>query len=263
MGNNDLVGGDIQNANTAIGYNSLRYMLNGEYNVALGWRAGYSFESGDSNIYLGYSGALEDSEAMFSESNTMRLGEQLPDPPPPYPVPHITRTFVAGVNGVTTGLNDATMMLIDSAGQLGTISSSQRYKQDIEDLGSVSERLLQLRPVSFRYIQPQTDGSQPVQYGLIAEEVAELLPELVVYDQQGQPETVKYHLLSTLLLGELQRLATTSQQQQQSLLALHHQQETQMGELRAQVELLSRQTESLMVNAVQDNSPQVVMAGQP
>ena len=72
-------------------------------------------------------------------------------------------------------------------------------------MGSVSEKLYGLRPVTFRYKEAYDDGSKPVQFGLIAEEVAEVFPELVVYGKDGKPETVSYHLLATLLLNEVQK----------------------------------------------------------
>ena len=74
-------------------------------------------------------------------------------------------------------------------------------------MGTVSERLLALRPVTFRFKKSLVDGESPVQFGLIAEEVEEVFPELVVYDSEGRPKSVKYHLLSSLLLNELQKLA--------------------------------------------------------
>jgi hypothetical protein len=95
--------------------------------------------------------------------------------------------------------------MIDANGQLGTISSSRRYKQDIQPMADASERLMQLRPVKFHYKQPDAKGEQPIQYGLIAEEVAEVFPELVVRNKAGQPETVAYHLLPALLLNEMQK----------------------------------------------------------
>ena len=73
-------------------------------------------------------------------------------------------------------------------------------------MGEVSERLLALRPVTFRYKEGSADGGKPIQFGLIAEEVAEVFPELAVYNQEGEPETIKYHLLAPLLLNELQKL---------------------------------------------------------
>ncbi len=86
------------------------------------------------------------------------------------------------------------------------MSSSRRTKDHIEDLGAVSRRIFNLRPVQFTYQQPFADGSTPIQYGLIAEEVEQVMPALVAYGADGTPETVKYHVLPTLLLAELQRL---------------------------------------------------------
>jgi hypothetical protein len=99
--------------------------------------------------------------------------------------------------------------MIDSQGQLGTTSSSRRYKQDIKDMGATSSRLMALRPVTFRYLKPYANGEKPIQFGLIAEEVAETFPELVVRNKEGQPETVKYQDLTPLLLNEVQKQAKT------------------------------------------------------
>ena len=89
--------------------------------------------------------------------------------------------------------------------QLGTITSSRRFKTDVRDMGRVSEKLLRLRPVTFRYKQADAKGKRAVQYGLIAEEVAKVFPELVQYDKAGKPFTVYYHLLTPLLLDQLQK----------------------------------------------------------
>ena len=121
--------------------------------------------------------------------------------------------------------------MVDANGQLGTISSSRRYKEDIQSMGSVSERVMALRPVTFHYKQPTNDGSKPVQFGLIAEEVAETFPELVVYDEQGKPETVSYHLLATLLLNEFQK--------QQSRVTELEQQSEELAQLRKQVAMMA------------------------
>jgi len=115
-----------------------------------------------------------------------------------------TATFIDGISGATTGLPGAAVV-IDANGQLGTISSSRRYKEDIQPMADASDRLLNLRPVQFRYKKPDANGEKPIQYGLIAEEVAEVLPELVVTNKDGQPETVAYHLLPAMLLNELQK----------------------------------------------------------
>ena len=87
-------------------------------------------------------------------------------------------------------------------------------------MGDSSDRLLKLHPVTFRYKQPDEKGQKPEQYGLIAEEVAKVMPELVVYNQKGQPETVAYQTLAPLLLNELQREHTQMQLEHSELLAL-------------------------------------------
>ena len=95
-------------------------------------------------------------------------------------------------------------------------------------MANVSERLFALRPVTFRYKQADEDGSKPVQFGLIAEEVAKAFPELVIYDEEGKPETVSYHLLvQRLLLNEFQKEHSLNQQQAEQLAA----QATQLAEV--------------------------------
>jgi len=122
-------------------------------------------------------------------------------------------------------------VLIDSAGQLGTVSSSRRFKEDIQDMSEASRRLMQLRPVTFRYKKPYADGSQPIQYGLIAEEVAETFPELASYGADGQVETVQYHILPSLLLNELQRQEAGISANKAKL----SEQETEIAALKAEV----------------------------
>jgi hypothetical protein len=119
-----------------------------------------------------------------------------------------TQTRIAGIRGGTTGVANAIPVLIDSTGQLGTASSSRSVKKEIRDMGDATARLLELRPVTFRYQPDQTlpsGGEVPPEYGLIAEEVAEILPDLVVYDDAGRPLTVKYHEMAPMLLNEMKK----------------------------------------------------------
>ncbi len=184
LGSNALAAGSSGSSNTAVGSNALVNSTGGG-NIALGSGAGATLSSGNNNIYLG-------SPGVTSESGTIRLGGA-----------GQTRAFVAGVRGVAvmTGL----AVEVDAQGQLGTVASSRRLKEDIRDMGEASRGLLRLRPVTFRYIQPSADGSKPVQFGLIAEEVASEFPDLVAYGADGRPETVRYQLLPTLLLNEMLR----------------------------------------------------------
>jgi hypothetical protein len=104
-------------------------------------------------------------------------------------------------------VSGGTPVFIKSDGQLGTLTSSRRFKEEIEDIGQDSRVLFELRPVRFRYKLEIVGEDRPLEFGLIAEEVAEVYPELVVYDKEGRPEAVKYHFLSSLLLNELQKQA--------------------------------------------------------
>src|SRR5208337_363456 len=110
-------------------------------------------------------------------------------------------TFIAGISGVGVPVGSAPVE-VSSAGQLGIVMSSARYKHDIRDMGDKSGALLKLRPVSFRY---NNDPAETLQYGLVAEEVAKVYPELVVYGPDGKVMTVRYSMLSAMLLNELQK----------------------------------------------------------
>jgi hypothetical protein len=175
--------------NTASGYGALRYNT-ANRNTAMGFRAGLD-TTGSHNILI-------NSYGVAGESYTLRIGQGSG-------FAQLQKAVIHGIRDVTTINADAIEVLIDSAGQLGTVSSAGSLKQDIENIGPQAERLLELRPVSFRYRQHvATEPDTPLQFGLIAEEVAEVFPELVVFDSEGKPQTVKYHLLSSLLLAELQ-----------------------------------------------------------
>jgi hypothetical protein len=175
--------------NTALGKNALPDLVSGSRNIAIGSSAGTSLTDGSFNIMIGNSGEATD-------DRTIRIGEVFDQ----------QRTFVTAIRGTTTDQDDAIPVLIDGSGQLGTVSSTRRVKRDIRDLGELSDRLLELRPVAFRYRQHvATNPNAVLQFGLIAEEVVEVFPELVVYDEEARPSSVKYQLLSTLLLNELQK----------------------------------------------------------
>lgn len=177
-------------SNTAIGSRALSSNQTGYRNIAVGFEAGFN-TTGNYNIHIGNAGGA-------TESRTIRIGIAGGGF-------HQTVAFIAGIRGKTTGSANTVPVLIDLNGQLGTASSSRRYKEDIRDIADASGRLMALRPVTFRYTQPYADGSKPLDYGLIAEEVAEVYPDLVVSGADGQVETVQYHKLTPLLLNEVQR----------------------------------------------------------
>jgi hypothetical protein len=167
------------NFNTANGYQALFNNTTGNFNIALGSSAGASLTTGDSNIDIGNVG-------FPGESATIRIGGPQ------------TKTFIAGIRGVTTG-GTAIPVLIDGNGQLGTLSSARRFKKEIQPMDNTSEAVLSLRPVTFHY---KSDNTNTPQFGLIAEEVAEVNPDLVVRDENGDIYTVRYEAVNAMLLNE-------------------------------------------------------------
>lgn len=184
VGNNALITAVSGSNSTAIGLNALQNAL-GSNNIALGAFAGAALVNGNENVIIAHPG-------FDGESGVIRIGLAGSQ----------EQAFIAGVRNVQTGINDGIAVLIDSQGQLGTVSSTKKVKENICNIGDISSLLLKLRPVKFNYIADE--GKLP-QYGLIAEEVAEIYPELVVFDEDGNPYTVKYHLLYALMLNEIQR----------------------------------------------------------
>ena len=168
--------------NTAIGAKALRKST-GTKNIGIGFQAGVSLTSGDNNIYVGNQGA-------GVESQTIRIGTAQ------------AQTFIAGVANASVG-NAAIVIIDTTTGQLGIPLSSARYKQDIAPMGLSSENVLNLRPVTFAY---KEDAQHVKHYGLIAEEVEKIYPELVTRMPTGEVQTVKYYELIPMLLNELQRV---------------------------------------------------------
>ena len=191
------------NENVAVGADTFRDYTGGA-SVAIGTNAGRRKISGSYNLYLGY--GVGD-EAANTESNTVRVGDNF----------LYTRFFVGGVRGITTGQSNAVAVVIDSNGQLGTINSSRRYKEDIQDMGEASSGLMRLRPVTYRYQQPYADGSMPIDYGLIAEEVEQVYPDLVAHLAGGEVETVQYHKINAMLLNEVQKQQRQNDAQQREI----------------------------------------------
>ena len=180
--------------NTAVGGKALKKST-GSKNIGIGYQAGVMLTSGSNNIYIGNQGGLN------VESQTIRIGTAQ------------TQTFIAGIGGAT--VNNAAPVEIDTqTGHLGTVLSSARYKQDIAPIGTRSEGVLALRPVSFAY---RSDSERVTHYGLIAEEVAKVYPELVARTATGDAQAVRYMELIPMLLNELQRQQQTLERQDQAL----------------------------------------------
>jgi hypothetical protein len=197
-GNATLNNNSTGNENTAIGSHALFQNTTGSNNIALGSGAGLNPLLGDFNIHIGNAGRGRD-------SFIIRIGQRQ------------TNTYVAGISGVTvpTGVP----VIVDADGHLGTTTSSVRFKEDIKPMDKASEAIVRLKPVTFRY-KHELDAKGIPQFGLVAEDVEKVNPDLVARDEQGKPYTVRYEAVNAMLLNEFLKARRQIDSQQQQIDAL-------------------------------------------
>jgi len=193
-GVNALLKNTSGQSNSAVGVNAMFNNTIGSNNIALGDSAGSSLTVGNNNIEIGNPG-------LAAETNAIRIGRQGTQ----------TQTYIAGISGAAVTGTD---VVVNASGRLGIVMSSARYKHDVHSMGEASEGLARLRPVAFRY----NDDNQGLrQYGLIAEEVEQVYPELVTRGADGKVNSVRYYMLTPLLLNELQKQIKENAQQSELL----------------------------------------------
>ena len=195
--------------NTAVGRGALFGNQSGNYNIAIGFGAG-DRTTGSNNILI-------DDIGVEGESNTIRIGGPQ------------SAAFIAGISG-TAVVGDA--VVVDENGQLGTVASSARFKKNIKPMDKTSEAILALKPVSFQY---RSDSEGSPQFGLIAEEVAKVNPDLIVRNRDGEIYSVRYEAVNAMLLNEFLKEHRTVQEQSQEL----QRQATTIARLEQQIEALT------------------------
>jgi hypothetical protein len=201
--------------NTAQGFQALKGNTTGNNNIALGSNAGGNLTTGGNNIDIGAPGNS-------GEANIIRIGKQGTQ----------KQTFIAGISGVpVTG----STVVVNSTGKLGVATSSARFKKAIKPMDKVSEAILTLKPVSFRY-NTEIDPDGIPQFGLIAEEVEKVNPDLVGRDENGKVNTVRYEAVNAMLLNEflkahrdLQELKATVAEQRKQIETLAATVQTSQG----------------------------------
>src|SRR5262249_17878755 len=165
----------------AVGTAALQNNTTGSFNLAVGSNAGGNLTTGRDNIDIGDLGVA-------GESNTMRIGTVKQ-----------TVTYIAGISGAS--VPGGVGVIIDSSGHLGTVVSSARFKDEIKPMDNASEGLFALKPVTFRY-KKEIDADRIPQFGLVAEDVAKVNPDLVARDAEGKVYTVRYDAVNAMLLNE-------------------------------------------------------------
>ena len=205
-------------ANTAIGTEALVSNTTGRNNITLGHAAGLNLTTGSNNIDIGNNGVA-------AESNTIRIGTGATQ----------TATFIAGINLVAIAGNS---VVVAADHRLGVATSSARFKNEIKPMNKASEAILALKPVTFRY-KKEIDPDGIPQFGLVAEEVEKVNPDLVSRDAEGQPYTVRYEAVNAMLLNEFLKTHRTVQEQQKEIDAL----KTELKEQRALIQKVNDRVE--------------------
>jgi len=223
---------NTSDGNTACG-NVALFNNTGSNNTALGNGAGTNLTTGTNNIDIGYIVG-----GVAGESNTIRIGNS-----------DISDTFISGISG--TNSPGGVAVFCNSDGKLGVISSSARFKEDIRPMGKASEAILALKPVSFRY-KKDLDPAAISQFGLIAEEVEKVSPDLIVRDREGKPQTVRYEQINAMLLNEFLKEHRKVQEQQRELDSLK-------AELKEQRDLIQKVNDRLEMSKPE---PQIVADNQ-
>jgi len=209
--------------NVAVGAFALDNSLTGAGNIAIGFAAGSGVTSGSNNIDIANNGA--------NESSTIRIGST-----------NQANTYVAGIYGVTVA--GGIGVIVDSSGHLGTTTSSARFKENIQPMEKASEAILRLHPVTFRY-RKELDPKAIPQFGLVAEQVEKVDPDLVARDEGGHPYSVRYEAVNAMLLNEFLKEHETVQELKK-----------QVAQLTAGLQKVSAQLE------VSKSAPQIVLNNQ-
>ncbi len=208
------------NLHTAVGWQALQNNTSGIGNIALGADAGRNLTTGSYNIDIGDSGVA-------GESGTIRIGNNI----------HTTQAFIAGISGGT--VPGGVAVIVDVNGHLGTNVSSARFKNEIKPMDKASEAILALKPVTFRY-KKELDPNGIPQFGLVAEDVAKVNPDLVARDAKGELYTVRYEAVNAMLLNEFLKEHRTVQQQGATIAELKKEIANLTGTVKEQATQLQR-----------------------
>jgi hypothetical protein len=236
------------NFNTAYGWSSLGSSTTGNFNIAMGPAAGQNIVTGSNNIAIGSPGGAA------AESNTIRIGVIAPFTDLIGQVqPVHTATYIAGIYG--TAMPGGSGVVIDANGRLGVKPSSVRFKDEIKPMDKASEAILVLKPVTFRY-KKELDAERTPQFGLVAEDVEKVSPDLVVRDAEGKVYTVLYEAVNAMLLNEFLKEHRKNEKQEATITEL----KTQIATLAATVKEQASQIQKVSAQLeLSKPAPQTVL----
>jgi len=169
-------------------------------------------------------------------------------------------TWISGIYGVTTQSGTALPVYVSNTGQLGTAASSERFKKDIKPMEQHSQAILQLKPVTFHY---KTDTEAVPQFGLIAEEVEKINPDLTIKDKEGKPFSVRYEAVNVMLLNEFLKEHRAVEEQATTIAQLKHDFQSKLAEQQQQIESLTAGLQRVSAQVEMNRpAPQIVLNNQ-
>src|SRR5205823_2379175 len=211
-------------------------------NIALGSNAGTNLTTGNNNIDIGNAG-------MASESDTIRIGTHATH----------TKTFIAGISGAAIGGME---VRVNQNGRLGIEPSSKRFKDEIKPMDRASEAILALKPVTFRY-KKEIDADRTPQFGLVAEDVEKVHPDLVVRDAEGKVYTVRYDAVNAMLLNEFLKEHRKNEEQEATIAQLKKELQTNAAHHQKQIDALSAALQKVSAQLeLSKAAPQTVLNNQ-
>ncbi len=241
-GHNSLIANQTGHNNTADGQNALKNNTTGSNNIALGSNAGTNLTTGNNNIDIGNAG-------MASESDTIRIGTQATH----------TKTFIAGISGAAIGGME---VRVNQNGRLGIEPSSKRFKDEIKPMDRASEAILALKPVTFRY-KKEIDADRTPQFGLVAEDVEKVHPDLVVRDAEGKVYTVRYDAVNAMLHNEFLKEHRKNEEQEATIAQLKKELQTNAAHHQKQIDALSAALQKVSAQLeLSKAAPQTVLNNQ-
>ena len=228
-------------SDVAVGVNALHDLTTGDANTALGTGAGSNLTSGDFNVFIGQ----EAGSGVTSASNVICIGAA---------GNNVSNScFINNIfNGTSSG---GVGVFVNSNGRLGTSTSSRRFKEDVKPMGRASEAILALKPVTFHY-KKELDAAKIPQFGLVAEDVEKVNPDLIVRDKDGKPYSVRYEQINAMLLNEFLKEHTKVQE----LEAVVARQQKSFARQQAQIETLGSRLQKVSAQIeIRRTAPQMIL----
>ena len=222
IGVNALSSNTDGTANVAIGDEAAASNVSGGFNTVVGYLAGQEITNGFDNIYIGATAG----NGFGNENSTMRIGDPA----------HVFSCYIAGITGQMA--SGGVQVFVTQDGKLGTLTSSARFKDDIKPMADTSESILALKPVTFRYKQ-EIDAEAIPQFGLVAEQVEKVNPDLVVRDKEGKPYGVRYEAVNAMLLNEFLKEHRKVQELQRTLTEQQKTFQSRLAEQQRQIDLVT------------------------